>query len=75
MERIECDECSTKFQCGPTKEKLCWCNHLPNLRSNFDLAGKCICPDCLTKGKAKLITKMRKKKNAQRREDKLEFGV
>ena len=75
MKRIECYECGTKFQCGSAKGKLCWCNNLPNLRINFDLAGKCVCPDCLTEGKAKQITKMRKKKNAQRRVDKLEFGV
>jgi len=48
---------------------------LPNLRTNFDLAGKCVCPDCLTQGKAKQIIKMRKKKRAQRKADKIDLGV
>jgi hypothetical protein len=41
---------------------------LPNLRQNFDLAGKCVCPDCMTLGKAKEMTKARKVKRKQRRE-------
>jgi len=40
--------------------------NLPNLRGTFDLAGSCVCPDCLTLGKAKEITKMRKIKKQQR---------
>ena len=75
MKRLVCDECGTNFQCGSFKKKSCWCHHLPNLRTNFDLAGNCVCPDCLTKGKAKQITKMRKKKYSQRRVDKIELGV
>ena len=55
MQRLECDECGTKFQCGSNKGKTCWCHNLPNLRTNYDLAGKCVCPDCLTQGKAKQI--------------------
>ena len=75
MQRLECDECGTKFQCGSNKGKTCWCHNLPNLRTNFDLAGKCVCPDCLTQGKAKKILKMRKKKYAQRKADKIDLGV
>ncbi len=74
MSQLECDECGTKFQCGSNTEKSCWCHNLPNLRYNFDLAGKCVCPDCLTNGKAKQITKMRKKKSAQRNADKIELA-
>ena len=74
MEKLECDECGTKFQCGSNKKKQCWCHKLPNLRTNFDLAGKCFCPDCLTEGKAKQITKMRKKRTAQRNADKIELA-
>jgi hypothetical protein len=40
--------------------------NLPNMRQNFDLAGKCVCPDCMTLGQAKAITKMRKRKKAVR---------
>ena len=39
---------------------------LPNLRGSFDLAGSCVCPDCMTLGKAKQITKLRKIKKQQR---------
>jgi len=39
---------------------------LPNLRGSFDLAGSCVCPDCMTLGKAKEITKIRKIKKQQR---------
>ena len=75
MQRLECDECGTKFQCGFNKGKSCWCHNLPNLRANFDLAGKCVCPGCLTQVKAKQIIKMRKKKRAQRKADKIDLGV
>ena len=74
MKQLECDECGTKFQCGSNIEKQCWCHNLPNLRTSFDLAGKCFCPDCLTEGKAKQITKMRKKRAAQRNVDKIELA-
>jgi hypothetical protein len=30
------------------------------MRGQFDLAGACLCPDCLTLGQAKAITKQRK---------------
>ena len=67
MNSLVCDECGTSFNCGaaPGKER-CWCMSLPNLRNSFDLAGGCVCPDCLTLGKAKDITKMRKVKKRQR---------
>jgi hypothetical protein len=41
---------------------------LPNLRESFDLAGKCVCPDCMTMGKAKAMTRARKERRRQRRE-------
>ena len=66
MQKLTCDECSTVFNCGSAPDGTCWCMNLPNLRGSFDLAGKCVCPDCLTLGKAKAITKMRKQKRAVR---------
>ena len=39
---------------------------LPNLRGTFDLAGTCVCPDCLTMGKAKAMINSRKVKQRQR---------
>jgi hypothetical protein len=40
---------------------------LPNLRQNFDLAGKCVCPDCMTLGQAKQMVRARKIKKQNRR--------
>ena len=67
MDKLVCDECGTIFNCGalPGKSR-CWCMDLPNLRDSFDLAGSCVCPDCMTLGKAKEITRMRKIKKQQR---------
>ena len=46
MQKLTCDECGTKFNCGaPPGKDHCWCMELPNLRESFDLAGKCVCPD------------------------------
>ena len=67
MDKLVCDECGTSFNCGaPPGKSRCWCMDLPNLRGSFDLAGSCVCPDCMTLGKAKDITKMRKIKKQQR---------
>ena len=45
MEKLTCEECGTNFNCGAAPGKdHCWCMELPNLRQNFDLAGKCVCP-------------------------------
>ena len=47
MEKLTCDECGTRFNCGaPPGKDHCWCMELPNMRQSFDLAGKCVCPDC-----------------------------
>ena len=67
MNKLTCDECGTSFNCGEHMGKdHCWCMELPNLRQSFDLAGKCFCPDCMTLGKAKGITKARKARKSQR---------
>ena len=69
MSKLVCDECGTTFNCGSTPDRSCWCMNLPNMRGSYDLAGKCVCPDCLTLGKAKEITKQRKKRNIVRQEN------
>ncbi len=74
MEKLICNECGTSFNCGgqsnaSRKKSSCWCMNLPNLRGSFDLAGDCVCPDCMTLGKAKAITKMRKQKKAVRKDN------
>ena len=67
MDKLRCDECGTSFNCGaPPGKDHCWCMELPNLRQSFDLAGKCVCPDCMTLGQAKDMTKARKARKSQR---------
>ncbi len=67
MEKLVCTDCGTVFNCGAAPGKnRCWCMDLPNLRQNFDLAGTCICPDCMTLGKAKQMIKLRKLRQQQR---------
>ena len=68
MQKLTCDECGTRFNCGAAPGKdHCWCMGLPNMRQGFDLAGKCVCPDCMTLGQAKAISKQRKVRREQRR--------
>ena len=68
MDKLTCDECGTVFNCGaPPSKDHCWCMELPNLRQNFDLAGKCVCPDCMTLGQAKQMVRARKIKKQNRR--------
>ena len=69
VQKLTCDECGTRFNCGaPPGKDHCWCMELPNLRESFDLAGKCVCPDCMTRGKAKAMIRARKTRQRQRRE-------
>ncbi len=67
MQTLICEKCGTQFKCGSTAARSCWCMKLPNMTGSFDLAGSCLCPDCLTGGKAKAITHQRRQQS-QRRE-------
>ena len=67
VSKLKCQECGTEFNCGSTAKHSCWCLSLPNMREQFDLAGSCLCPDCLTLGQAKAIIKQRKKRGKTRR--------
>lgn len=69
VKKLTCDECGTSFNCGSVGDNTCWCMNLPNMRGSFDLAGKCVCLDCLTLGKAKAITKMRKERRNVRKQN------
>jgi hypothetical protein len=40
--------------------------NLPNMTGGFDLADDCLCPDCLTAGQAKAITRQRQMQKVQR---------
>ena len=71
---LKCDLCGASFLCNSGPPGSCWCNNSPNMLKSWDLAGKCVCPDCLTQGKSKQIIKMRKKKSAQRNADKIELA-
>jgi len=62
MQTLICKKCGTQFKCGSTKDRSCWCMSLPNMTGNFDLADSCLCPDCLTAGQAKAITRQKKSK-------------
>ncbi len=69
MQVLTCQKCGTRFNCGSTKTHSCWCMNLPNMTGNFDLAGDCLCPDCMTQGKAKAITHQRRSLKSKRRQD------
>ena len=69
MKQLTCKICGTLFNCGSNAESSCWCMHLPNMRAGFDLADACLCPDCLTAGQAKAITKQKKHLRARRQAD------
>ncbi|MGB0809637.1 MAG: cysteine-rich CWC family protein [Candidatus Puniceispirillaceae bacterium] len=66
MQTLQCTNCGTQFNCGSTPTRNCWCVNLPNMHDQFDLADSCLCPDCMTKGQAKAITRQRKSRKAQR---------
>lgn len=66
MQTLTCQKCGTKFKCGSTEGRLCWCMNLPNMTGGFDLADDCLCPDCLTAGQAKAITRQRRMQKTQR---------
>jgi len=74
MEKLICTKCGTQFSCGTgtslkdgeVTARPCWCMKLPNMNNGFDLAESCLCPDCLTAGQAKAITKQRKQYRARR---------
>ncbi|MGC6413054.1 MAG: cysteine-rich CWC family protein [Candidatus Puniceispirillaceae bacterium] len=72
MEKLICERCGTSFKCGSKRNEageitqMCWCAHLPNFQDGFDLAGSCLCPDCLTNGKAKAVTRQKKAKTKAR---------
>lgn len=70
VEKLICEQCGTSFNCGSTEERSCWCMSLPNMAGRFDLAGRCLCPDCLTLGQAKKITKQRKERRSKREQQK-----
>ena len=70
MQKLTCEKCGTLFNCGSTPSHSCWCMKLPNMSQNFDLAGRCVCPDCLTRGKANAIIEQRKARAKQRQQEK-----
>ena len=57
---LKCDLCGEKFLCNSGPPGSCWCINSPNLLEKWDLAGKCVCPDCLAGGKRQEILKQRR---------------
>ncbi len=57
---LKCDLCEKNFLCNSGTSGSCWCNNSPNLLEKWDLAGKCVCPDCLAGGKRREILIQRK---------------
>ena len=48
---LKCIKCGAEFVCTSGPPGSCWCHHSPNLLESWDLAGECVCPDCLALGK------------------------
>ena len=57
---LKCDLCGAGFLCNSGPPGSCWCNNSPNMLKSWDLAGKCVCPDCLAGGKRLEILNQRK---------------
>ena len=59
-QNLVCKKCGVGFVCTSGPPGSCWCHYTPNLLEGFDLAGECLCPDCLAKGKRESILEKRK---------------
>ena len=75
MQALACQKCATQFKCGSTEGRSCWCMNLPNMTGSFDLADDCLCPDCLTAGQAKAITRQRRTQKTQRQAERAMWGT
>ena len=53
--------CGTTFPCRSGPPGSCWCHNSPNMLKSWDLAGECVCPDCIAGGKRKEILLKREK--------------
>ena len=74
MQSLACQKCGTQFKCGSTEGRSCWCMNLSNMTGSFDLADDCLCPDCLTAGQAKAITRQRRTQKIQRQAERAMWG-
>ena len=54
-QNLTCKKCGAEFICTSGPPGSCWCHHSPNLLDGFDLAGECLCPECLALGKREAI--------------------
>ena len=59
--------CGAEFVCTSGPPGSCWCHHSPNLLESWDLAGECVCPDCLALGKREEMLAKREENFALRR--------
>ena len=67
-QKLKCNICGANFICTSGPPGSCWCQNSPNLLKSWDLAGECLCPDCLALGKRKEILEKREKVLAARKE-------
>ena len=67
-QKLKCNICGADFVCTSGPPGSCWCQNSPNLLKSWDLAGECLCPDCLALGQRKEILEKRKKVLAARKE-------
>ena len=65
---LKCDLCGDEFLCNSGPPGSCWCNNSPNMLKSWDLAGKCVCPNCLAGGKRKQILEQRERHFKRRSE-------
>ena len=75
MQTLTCQKCGTQFKCGSIEGRSCWCMNLPNMTGGFDLADDCLCPDRLTAGQAKAITRQRRMQKVQRQAERAMRGT
>ena len=66
-QNLTCKQCGANFVCTSGPPGSCWCHYSPNLLEGFDLAGECLCPDCLALGKREAILAKRENNFAARR--------
>ena len=67
-QKLKCNICGVDFICTSGPPGSCWCQNSPNLLKSWDLAGECLCPDCLALGKRKKILEKREKVLSARKE-------
>ena len=72
---LNCKICGTDFLCRSGPPGSCWCHNSPNTLKSWDLAGECVCPDCLAGGKRNEILQKREQHFLARNNAKLRKNI